>query len=198
MGWLILMLALALTFCARPPTKDDLNKALLKTAHDGTSKEAKELLQKGADIDTKNEYGSTPFKIAVVNNNLPVVELFLQLGKVPNADHLKSAAVNGRKELLKLLLRYAKPSGLVLMSATKDTEIFMTLVEHGADIFARDDYGMTVLHWAALYGTEEVVKFLCQHGLDPEAKDTGGNTPVSDAEGKGRADIVRLLKECRR
>jgi len=198
--WLILMLAmaLALSFCTKSPSKDELNKALLKAAHDGTAKETEELLGKGADIDAKNEYGSDSFKIARVNSNIPVVELYLQRGKVPSDEDMMSAAANGRKELLKLLLRYAKPSGIVLMSATKDTEIFMLLLNHGADIFARDDYDRTVLHWAALRGTEEVVKFLCQKGLDPYAKDKGGNTPVSNAEGKGRVDIVGLLKQCRK
>jgi len=193
-------------------TKEDLNRALLDAAYGGSTKEVNELLQKGADINTKNEFGSTPFELAVVGNNVNVVELFLQLGQDPNKESdeaipdvtpLMSAAANGNIELLKLLLKYgAKPDyptsgkGTALMSATGHTEIFKILINHGANIYARDNYGRTVLIWAALHGTEEVVALLCKMGADPEIKDKGGNTALTEAKNKGRSRIIELLKNC--
>jgi ankyrin repeat protein len=194
------------------PTKEDLNRALLDAAYGGSTKEVNELLKKGADVNTKNEFGSTPFKLAVVGNNVNVVELFLQLGQdpnkesdkaIPNVTPLMSAAANGNIELLKLLLKYgAKPDypgsgeGTALMSATGHTEIFKILINHGANIQARDNYGRTVLIWAALHGTEEVVTLLCKMGADPEVRDKGGNTALSEAQRKGRSNIVELLRNC--
>jgi len=168
----------------------------------------------GADINTKNannEYGSTPFKLAIISNNYLVVEYFLQNGQDPNdyrgggVTPLMSAAANGDIELLKLLLRYGAdpdypaPGGnTALMSATSHTEIFKILLDHKANINARDGYGRTVLIWAAYHGTEEVVTLLCKMGADPEIKDKGGNTALSAAKKKGRSRIVELLENCSR
>jgi ankyrin repeat protein len=195
----------------RPPI-EVLNSELLDAAGHGSVEEVKRLLLMGADINTKNEFGSTPFKLAVVNNNYEVAKLFLQLGQDPNKESadetvcrvtpLMSAAANGMVELLKLLLEYgAEPDypcgkSTALMSATGNTEIFKILVNHGANIYARDGYGRTVLIWAALHGTKEVVAFLCQMGVDPMLRDMGGNTAISEAEKKGRFSIVELLKDC--
>ena len=196
----------------KPPI-EVLNSELLDASYGGSMEEVKRLLLMGADINTKNEFGSTPFKLAVVNNNVNVVELFLQLGQDPNKESvdetvsggtpLMSAAANGNIELVKLLLKFgAKPdyptSGrhTALMSATGHTEIFKILVNHGANIHARDNYGRTVLIWAALHGTEEVVALLCEMGADPEIKDKGGNTAVSEAKNKLRLSIVKLLEDC--
>ncbi len=199
---------------AKPLTREDLNRALLDAAYGGSAKKVKELLQKGADVNTKNEFGSTPFKLAVVGDNVNVVELFLKIGQNPNRESdkaipdgtpLMSAAANGNVKLLKLLLKYgATPdyptSGkhTALMSAIGHTEIFEILINHGANIHARDSYGRTVLIWAALHGTEEVVTLLCKMGADPDTKDKGGNTALSDARNKGRARIVELLETCSR
>jgi len=192
----------------KPATQEDLNRALLDAAYDGSVEEVKQLLQKGADINTKNEYGLKPFELAVVGNNCSVVELFLRLGQDPNVDRgggtpLMDAAANGNIELLQLLLKYgAKPDyltsagGTALMSAVGHTEIFKILINHGANIHARDNYGRTVLIWAALHGTEEVVALLCTMGADPDIKDKGGNTAIIEAQNKGRSNIVKLLKNC--
>ena len=114
-----------------------------------------------------------------------------------------SAAANGEIEMLNLLLKYgADPDfpgdgkATALMSATGHTEIFKILVNRGANIHARDNYGRTVLIWAALHGTEEVVALLCKMGADPEIKDKGGNTALTQAKNKLRLSIVELLEDC--
>jgi ankyrin repeat protein len=192
---------------SRPPI-EVLNRELLDEALDGSLEEVKRLLLMGADIKAKNEYGLTPFELAVVGNNCSVVEYFLQLGQNPNLERgggtlLMSAAANGNIELLKLLLKYGADPELpgdgkatALMSATGHTEIFKILVNRGANIHARDNYGRTVLIWAALHGTEEAVALLCKMGADSKAKDKGGNTALTEAENKGRSNIVKLLKNC--
>lgn len=192
----------------KPPTKEEVNRALLDAAYGGSVEEVRELLQKGADINTKNEFGLMPFELAVVGNNCNVVELFLKLGQDPNVDRgggtpLMDAAANRNIELVQLLLKYgAKPDfptagqHTALMSATGHTEIFKILINHGANIHARDNYGRTVLIWAALHGTEEVVALLCEMGADPKIKDKGGNTALIKAKNKGRSNIVKLLSNC--
>jgi len=193
--------------CRKPPI-EVLNRDLLDASYGGSVEEVKRLLDMGADINTKNQFGLTPFELTVVGNNCSVAEYFLQLGQNPNIERgggtpLMSAAANGNMELLKLLLKYGgnpdspgDGKATALMSATGHTEIFKILVNHGANIHARDNYGRTILIWAALHGTEEVVALLCELGADPEIKDKGGNTALIEAQTKRRSNIVRLLEKC--
>jgi ankyrin repeat protein len=190
--------------------KEVLNLQLLEASSDGNLEEVKRLLLMGADINTKNEYGSTPFKLALIHNNCSVVEYLLQRGQDPNADPtgggvtpLMGAAANGDIELLKLLLRYGAdpdypvPYGnTALMSATRHTEIFKILVDHHANINAINEDGRSVLIWAAYNGTEEVITLLCRLGADLEAKDKYGNTALMIAKKKGRLAVVKLLENC--
>jgi ankyrin repeat protein len=41
------------------------------------------------------------------------------------------------------------------------------LIEHGADVTARDKHGSTPLHQASLSGNAELANFLVEHGADP-------------------------------
>ena len=45
------------------------------------------------------------------------------------------------------------------------------LLEKGADLESKDDYGQTPLSWAAENGHEAVVKLLLEKGADLESKD---------------------------
>jgi ankyrin repeat protein len=66
------------------------------------------------------------------------------------------------------------------------------LLEHGADVNARDLRGFTSLHRAAEMGDLDTVRLLLERGAssNPEA---GGHTPRSFAEGRGHDEIVALL-----
>ena len=52
----------------------------------------------------------------------------------------------------------------------------------GADIEARNEGGMTPLHWAAVFGTAETVTALLAAGADPRARDESGEIPFDKAE----------------
>jgi ankyrin repeat protein len=183
--------------------KGDVNKALLNSISSANVDLIRELIKRGADINTTNEFGSTPLKLAVAANNYQVVRFFLELGQNPNGDYLMSAAANGQLDLVKLLLQFgANPDypgcggNTALMSATAYPEIFKTLIEHNANVKAKDDYDRTVMMWAALHGSPEVVDLLCRLGVDLEQRDKDGNTALSEATKKGRSEIIKILENC--
>lgn len=60
---------------------------------------------------------------------------------------------------------------------------------------ARDEKGLTPLHWAAWKGRAEVFRFLLSHGADWEAKDDSGHTVLEFAAAYGHQEIVDLLLE---
>jgi hypothetical protein len=57
-----------------------------------------------------------------------------------------------------------------------------TLLQHGADVAARDEDGRTSLHYASKNGHAAVVQTLLQHGADVAARDMGGKTPLDYAK----------------
>ena len=48
------------------------------------------------------------------------------------------------------------------------------LVEKGVDVSAKQDGGLTALHWAALGGHEAVVRLLVEKGADIAVKQDNG------------------------
>ncbi|KAN0118906.1 hypothetical protein V8E52_004678 [Russula decolorans] len=67
--------------------------------------------------------------------------------------------------------------------------------DHGADINAPNQAGLTPLHWAAMHGTLEVVRLLLEHGADVEVKDNKAKTSLQVAAEEGRDEVVELLRE---
>uniref|UniRef100_A0AAR2KSQ1 Poly [ADP-ribose] polymerase n=1 Tax=Pygocentrus nattereri TaxID=42514 RepID=A0AAR2KSQ1_PYGNA len=63
------------------------------------------------------------------------------------------------------------------------------LLEHGADVYARDDGGLISLHNACSFGHAEVVSLLLHHGADANSRDNWNYTPLHEAAIKGKIDV---------
>ena len=72
-------------------------------------------------------------------------------------------------------------------------ELMAWLLEQGADINVKDEYGRTPLHYHAQVNNTVQLAFLLAQGADIHAQDTYGNTPLHFAE--YHADAARLLIE---
>lgn len=66
------------------------------------------------------------------------------------------------------------------------------LVEQGADVNAKDEYGRTPLYVASEEGHIDVVKYLLEHGADVKVKDKNGGTSLNWAS--WGSSIVRHLR----
>ena len=67
------------------------------------------------------------------------------------------------------------------------------LLKSGADIHAKDYYGLTPLHWAAELGYTEVVALLLKHGANINARNNFGVTPLHRAANHGQTKVLELL-----
>jgi ankyrin repeat protein len=80
-------------------------------------------------------------------------------------------------------------------AAHEDERGVRWLLEHGADVGARDTSGMTPLHVAFRRNTGvRTVGALLEHGADPKLRDNDGKTPLDLASEKSRHKIVKLLE----
>lgn len=72
------------------------------------------------------------------------------------------------------------------------------LVQHGADVNARNEAGMTpLLVWATEgedTGAVETMKALLRAGADPNLRDSQGSTPLEYAQRRSEPNKIRLLK----
>lgn len=83
---------------------------------------------------------------------------------------------------------------LCIASQVGDHETVRALLEHGANIEARDEHGNTSLHRAAGAGHHEIVRFHLESGADVEAKNGSGRRPLHVAA----ARTVRRMEDIRR
>lgn len=83
---------------------------------------------------------------------------------------------------------------LVKVTMEKKTEIAVYLIEKGANVNAKDGFGMTSLMWAAYNGEVELVKILLEKGADKTIEAQGGQTALQGAQDKDHTEIIELLK----
>ena len=164
----------------------------------------------GADVNTRDDEGSTPLYLAAENGRLQVVRMLLEHGANVGAEDnqgktpLHGAAKAGRVEVVRMLLEHGANVGAEdnqgktpLHGAVKDgwVEVVRMLLEHGANVGAEDNQGKTPLHGAAEDGMVEVVRMLLEHGANVGAEDNQDKTPLHGAVKDGWVEVVRMLLE---
>ena len=76
-----------------------------------------------------------------------------------------------------------------------DTIEVKRLLEAGADVNAKNEFGSTPLHWACVYGRLEIARLLLEHGANVNASQQRGGTPLDLACLYQETSIVRLFLE---
>jgi ankyrin repeat protein len=136
------------------------------------------LLQKGADLETKDHYGRTPLIYAVRFGHMDIVNLLLK----------KGADFEVKNYTDKAPVSYAIPCG------HKATTINSILAQ-GPEFDVSDNCGRTLLSYVAQNGHDAVVKLLLAEGADFEVDDCCGRTPLSYAVENGHHTVMNLLLE---
>jgi ankyrin repeat protein len=143
------------------------------------------LLEKGAEINARDEDGGTALIAAAGYGLLGIVEMLLQEG----AD-IEARNNYGSTPLLVAACDCAEAT----MPDTLD--VVKVLLQKGANINARDRRGDTALMVASGGGVikTEIVKLLIEKGADLKIKNNRGETALMVAKKSNVPDVVRLLK----
>jgi ankyrin repeat protein len=120
-----------------------------------------------------------------------------------------SAAVHfGRTDIVELMLQNSaqctdmiacevapQRSGTLLMKAATHGQLAVArvLLQHGADVQAVNQLGLTALHRAALANKPETIPLLLEHGADVNTSAVDGITPMGYAARNASALTVQLL-----
>jgi ankyrin repeat protein len=136
------------------------------------------LLDRGADIHTRDWIESTPAHYAVYSENPQILELLLSRGADPQA----------ADEQNRTLLQGAAGS-------KKGAELIRILLKWRADPNRKGQAGWLPIHVAAMHGREEAVRTLVAAGSQLNAKTNYGVTPLQSAQKRSRLGVVRILKD---
>jgi ankyrin repeat protein len=84
----------------------------------------------------------------------------------------------------------------MLMDAVKGgyTARVVELIDRGADVNKKDNFGYTPLIQAAWRGHTDIATLLIEGGADVNTKDNFGYTALIQATVKGHTDIIKLLR----
>lgn len=132
-------------------------QTLLDAVKENQFEKAKLLIEKGANVNSKDKYGDTPLHAAILQGNIEIAKLLLKNG----------ADINAKDN-----------SGFTVMHNCHSPEVVAYLIEKGADINARDRLGLTPLHWAVKQGYQATVELLIEYKADINIQDNYGNIPL--------------------
>ncbi|KAJ5255295.1 hypothetical protein N7497_007223 [Penicillium chrysogenum] len=181
-------------------------------------KGVKLLVEKGVDIEVKDDQSETPLHRACWNGRAETAAFLLDQG----AD-IEARSLSGKTPLLLavlwessvckqlgpasvttlLLERGANPSRgndsnitpLQCLTTKGTTSLFKLLLQYGADVEPKTRLGATPLHSLADSGALESARHLLQKGADAQPRNGEGNTPLHLAAQRSDVEFVRLLLE---
>lgn len=184
------------------------NKALHLAAEAGSAELVTILADEGADVNCKNDEGSTPLHWCVPPNFFETTQALLNKGADPNEPDkyghapLHWAITDG--SITHLLVEHGalvdcKTNGnetpLMWSTFAGQVEVVSALLDLGASIDAQNQYGFTALHAAAYTGHLDVAKELLRRGAGCNIEDKDGWTALQTAIVRGQQKLVDLLTE---
>jgi ankyrin repeat protein len=165
------------------------------------------LVEAGADINARNDKGSTALNLAARDGNEVLVELLLDARAKVNTplDGSHSAmmpAAGESEEGVRMLADVRADvnsqddsgnSALIVAAEGDHIETVRLLLDAGADTNLRNKSRETALSFAAVSGHESIVQLLLDAGADVDAQIMTGDTALSLAAKCDNKEVVRIL-----
>ncbi|KAJ8963432.1 hypothetical protein NQ318_018912 [Aromia moschata] len=161
-------------------TAETEQTALHLSAVNGDEECVELLLEKGADANAKNHMSQTPLHLAARVKSYECVQLLLEKGNA-------SPNVEDRDKRTPLHTAVGKTA----ISA----DIIRELINYGANMNKKDQYGYTPLHVGALNGLSQCVDILIMEGADVTIKSKCGLTPLGVIKHKIPASLETIREK---
>ena len=204
-----------------PNAKNEKGETALTFAINKVDPKIAKTLADYADLNLHDETGSAPLHLAILKENDDLVNFLLEKkpdvniggrdGQTINQTPLFAAVINGDELLVKRLLERgadpniadstkAYPLSEAIVHSDANLNIVHLLLDHKADVNAREKAGNTSLIYAAANrkldpGTRrEIVRLLLEKGANKNAKSDDGMTAYDWAKKYDLTDVYDLLK----
>jgi ankyrin repeat protein len=155
----------------------NLNDELIVAARKSNVEAVKTLLGKGADVNTKTEYGATPLFFACDRGNVEIVKILLEHGadanirdKFYNSTPILWAVMRDHAEVVRLLVEKNPQSKEIVMNMAVNqgqVKVVRALLESGG--FKPESLSI-YLAIAEKFGKTEIVELLKNAGAKPRPK----------------------------
>lgn len=201
----------------------DINEKLINSIYNEDLEQVKECLAKGANVNYISPLGEIPLREATIKNNLELVKFLVSKGADVNLyddNDFSSLMIAARYEKSYDIAKYLIDKGADVNAKTTDKrntaltvairnnsnpqKIITTLLEHGADVNAKDKYGNTALMHTILDSFNlskqnklNIAKILIDNGANLNIKNNNNDTALTLAQKSDNIDnkeIITLLK----
>lgn len=175
----------------------------------------KYLLDKGANINAKNDTGETPFFSSMKGNSPACIDALLQypashidinardfLGNCVLHTAVQWLAYDAAMKVISMTngssLTYARnlagKTPLHVAASQGSLRFIQMLLQYGVDVNESDELGQTALVYAINGNKVEAVKYLLQESASPSQQDSYGKTPLHCAVENKNIECVKVLR----
>ena len=152
---------------------------LFRACGNGDLQVVKYLIEKGIDVETKDNHGGTSLIKSVWHGKINVIKYLIEE---------KGANIEVRDNRGNTALLYAVCRGYF--------DIIKYLIEEvGVNIEDRDDENNTPLIYSSLFGNIEITKFLIEKGANTLSKDYLGKTFIEYLDETQEEEINRFIED---
>jgi pectate lyase len=166
----------------------------------GVLNKVKAFVEKGIDVDSRDDQGMTPLHLAAQGGHREVVEFLLSNDADVNAKNdagktpLDIALSQRRKDVVRLLVEAGADIPTIHMAAfVGSLDKLRSCIKAGMDVDAEDENGRTPLLRAVMGKHIDAVSFLIEAGADVNLRDEQGYVPLVHALWALDSDMVKLL-----
>ena len=160
------------------------DRLLFDAVEQGSLHRAEEALEKGASLNTRDEYGNPPLVRAALHRDEPMIRFLVARGADTDPE--------------KLTRNKLTPLRALFMDNRRGAEILSMvrfLVEHGASIQWEGPLGESLLEPAVVQDLIPEMEYLIARGLDVNSPNEHGKTPLMTAALVDNTNALELLME---